>query len=190
MKGSKGQFVVILILMLALVMQMEDILPDIFKENEEPIELTDEIDGMEFKAQIDDKSFSKESEVVIKATVINKSNMLKSYYAETTSYGMRGVLGAALVSTDEKSSFTNKFILDTAKSSSNEIVLDGMLEPGRELACNFYMLPFYEENGSSKSVTPGSYILSLWYNKDAEEVIKAEFPISVTKRMGKMYIKL
>ena len=190
MKGSKGQFAVIIILMLALVMQMEGILPDIFAGSEVPIQLIDEIDGMEFKAQIDSKSFNNDSEVVIKATVINKSNLPKSYYADTTSYGIRGVLGAALVSTDEKSSFTNKFLLDDVKASSNSMVLDGMLEPGRELVCNFYMLPFYKENGLSKYVTPGSYTLSLWYNKGAEEVIKAEFPLTITKRLGKMYIRM
>jgi hypothetical protein len=190
MKGSKGQFAVILILMLALVMQMEGILPDIFAGSEDPIQLTDEIDGMEFKAQIDSKSFNKDNEVVIKATVINKSNLLKSYYADKASYGVRGVLGVDLVSTDEKSSFTNKFLLDAAKASSNSMVLDGTLEPGRELVCDFYMLPFYKENGSSKYVMPGNYILSLWYNKDAEEIVKAEFPITVEKRLGKMYIRL
>lgn len=190
MKGSRGQFIVILILMLALVLQMEGIMPDIFAGSEEPIQLTDEIDGMEFRAEIDRKGFNKENEVVIKASVTNKSNLLKSYYANTTSYGIRGVLGAALVSTDQKSGFTNKFLLDTAMVPSDSMVLDGVLEPGRELCCNFYMLPFYEENGSSKYVMPGSYILSLWYNKGAEEVIKAEFPVTVSKRLGKMYIKL
>jgi hypothetical protein len=189
MKGSKGQFAVIIILMLALVMQMEGLLPDIFAGNEEPIQLTDEIDGMEFIAQIDPKGFEKENEVVIKASVINKSNMLKSYYADTASYGIRGVLGAALVSEDEKSCFTNKFLTDTIKQPSSTMVLDGMLEPGRELACNFYMMPFYKENGKAKYVTPGSYILSLWYNKGAEEVIKADFPVTVVRKLGKMYIK-
>jgi hypothetical protein len=190
MKGSKGQFAVIIILMLALVMQMEGKLPDLFARNEEPIQLIDEIDGMEFRVQIDKKGFDKEKEVVIMATVINKSNLLKSYYADTTSYGIRGVLGAALVSSDEKSCFTNKFLTDTVKTPSSTMVLDGMLEPGRELSCDFYMLPFYKENGRAKYVTPGKYILSLWYNKGAGEVIKAEFPVTVTNRLGKMYIKL
>jgi hypothetical protein len=69
------------------------------------------------------------------------------------------------------------------------MVLEGKLEPGRALAYDFHMLPFYKENGSVKNVMPGSYILSLWYNKNAEEIVKAEFPVTITKRLGKMHIK-
>lgn len=189
MKGSKRQFAVILILILALFMQMEGMLPNIFAINDEPMVLINQVDGMEFEVQIDSKSIDNENEVVIKATVTNKSNLPRSYYANTTSLGTRGVLGAALVSTDEKSSFTDKFLLDAEKESSNDIPLEGMLESGQGLDCDFYMLPFYKENGSVKYVTPGSYTLSLWYNKGVDEVIKAVFPVTITKRFGKMYIK-
>lgn len=189
MKGSKIQFAVILILMLALVMQMEGMLPDIFAGSEKPILFIDEIDGMEFKAQIDSKGFNYENELVIKTIITNKSNLPKNYYASTTSYGVRGVLGATLVSMDKKSSFTDKFQSDATKSSANVMALEGLLEPWRGLVCDFYMLPFYKENGSAKRVTPGKYILSLWYNKDIDEVIKAEFPVTIKKRLSKMYIK-
>ncbi|MDF2530622.1 MAG: hypothetical protein K0Q65_203 [Clostridia bacterium] len=189
MKDSKGQFAVILILMLALFMQMEGMLPNIFASREEPIILVDEVDGLEFEAQIDGKSFDNQNEVIIKAAVTNKSDQPTSYYVDTTSKGVRGILGAALVSMDEKSCFTDKFLIDTVKASSNAMALEGMLESGRALVCDFYMLPFYKENGSMKHVTPGNYILSLWYNKGVGEVIKAEFPVTITKRLGKMYIK-
>jgi hypothetical protein len=189
MKDSKGQFAVILILMLALFMQMEGMLPNIFASREEPIILVDEVDGLKFEAQIDSKSFDNQNEVIIKAAVTNKSDQPTSYYVDTTSKGVRGILGAALVSMDEKSCFTDKFLIDTVKASSNAMALEGMLESGRALVCDFYMLPFYKENGSVKHVTPGNYILSLWYNKSVGEIIKAEFPVTITKKLGKMYIK-
>jgi hypothetical protein len=190
MKGSKGQFAVILILMLALVMQMEGILPNIFAGSEKAVLLVDEIDGMEFKAQIDSRGFNYENELVIKTVITNKSNLPKNYYASTTSNGVRGILGAALVSMDNKSCFTDKFLSDATKPSADTMATEGLLESGRELVCDFYMLPFYNENGRARRVTPGKYILSLWYNRDTEEVIKAEFPITIEKRLSKMYIKL
>ena len=190
MKGSKIQFAVILILMVALVIQMEGKLPDIFAKSEEPILLINEIGGMEFKVQIDSKDFNYENELVIKTMITNKSNLPKNYYSSATSYGVRGVLGATLVSVDKKSSFTDKFQSDAAKSSTNTMALEGLLESGSGLVCDFYMLPFYKENGSAKRVTPGKYILSLWYNNDMEEVTKAEFPVTINKRLNKMYIKL
>ena len=189
MKDSKRQFAVILILMLALFMQMEGLLPNIFASREEPIVLVDEVDGLEFEAQIDSKSFDNGNEVIIKAAVTNKSNQPTSYYVDTTFNGVRGILGAALVSLDEKSCFTDKFLFDASMVSSNAMALEGILESGRALVCDFYMLPFYKENGSVKYVAPGNYTLSLWYNKGAGEVIKAEFPLTITKRLGKMYIK-
>jgi hypothetical protein len=170
-------------------MQMEGMLPNIFAGNEEPILLIDEVEGMEFRAQIDCKGFSMENELVIKANVRNKNSLPKSYYAGTTSYGIRGVMGAALVSMDELSKFTDKFVLDTENNSSNAMVLEGVLEVGRELACDFNMLPFYKENRNTKQVTPGDYVLSLWYNESVDKVIKAEFPVKVINRFGKMYIK-
>lgn len=190
MKGSKGQFAVILILMLALVMQMEGILPDIFAGSEKVVLLVDEIDGMEFKAQIDSRGFDYENELVIKTIITNKSNLPQNYYASATAYGVRGILGATLVSMDNKSCFTDKFLSDATKSSANTVASEGFLESGRELVCDFYMLPFYNENGRARRVVPGKYILSLWYNKDTEEVIKAEFPITIEKKLSKMYIKL
>lgn len=189
MKGSKIQFAIILILMLVLAMQMEGLLPDIFAGSEKPILLIDEIDGMEFKAQIDSQGFNYENELVIKTAITNKSNLPKNYCASTDSGGVRGILGATLVSMDKKSSFTDKFLADATKSSASPMVLEGLLESGRGLVCDFHMLPFYKENGSAKRVTPGKYVLSLWYKKDTEVVIKAEFPVTIEKRLSKMYIK-
>lgn len=188
LKGSKIQYAVILILLLTLIFQMEGLLPDIFAENKKTILFVDEIDGMEFKAQIDNKGFDYENELVIKTIITNKSNLPKSYYSSTASYGVRGVLGAALVCMDKKSSFTDKFLTDP-EPSNNSAALEGLLESGRGLVCDFYMLPFYNENGDAKRITPGKYILSLWYNKDTEKVIKAEFPVTIKKRLSKMYIE-
>jgi hypothetical protein len=189
MKGSKIQIAIILILMLALVMQMEGKLPDIFAGSEKPILFIDEVDGMEFKAQIDSNVFNYENELVIKTVVTNKSNLPKNYYSKTASYGTRGILGATLVSADKKSCFTDKFNSVITKSTDNAVELEGLLESGRELVCNFYMLPFYNENGHAKLVPPGKYILCLWYNKDTDAVVKAEFPVTINKRLNKMYIK-
>lgn len=189
MKGNKREIAVMLILILALFMHMEGGLPNLFARSEEPIVLQEKVEGMEFKALIDSKGFTQEAEIVIKTIISNKSSQPIRYFAGTTSYGIRGVMGAALFSEDNKVKFTDKFMLDFEGASSNAVVLDGMLESGRELTCDFYMLPFYKDNGNVKYVTPGRYILSLWYNKGAGEVVKAEFPLTVSKRLGKMYIK-
>ena len=189
MKSGKIQFTVLLILMLILVLQMEGILPDIFKESEEVILLVDEVDGIEFKAQIDSTGFNHENKLIIKTVITNKSKLPKNYYASTDSNGVRGVLGATLVSIDKKSCFTDKFQPDIEKSSTEPMALKGFLGSGRGLVCDFYMMPFYHENGKAKRVTPGKYILSLWYNKDTEAVIKAEFPVTIKESLNKMYIK-
>ncbi|OGO77760.1 MAG: hypothetical protein A2Y23_03955 [Clostridiales bacterium GWB2_37_7] len=189
MKSGKGQLSAIFILIIALFMQMEGLIPNIFAGNEAPIILTNEIEGVELKAEIESKSFNNENAIIVKVIVINRNPQPISYYAGTTSYGVRGVIGAALSSTDGESSFTDKVDL-TGKFVSNAMVLEGKLESGRALTYDFEMLPFYMENGSVKYISSGQYILRLWYNKAAGETIKTEFPMKIVKRFGRMYIKL
>jgi hypothetical protein len=194
MKSSKGQLTAILILIIALFMQIEGLIPDglisnIFASSEDPIILSDEIEGVEIKAEIDGKGFNNEKEVIIKATVTNNSRLSFNYYSETKSYGYKEIIGAALKSIDGKSSFTDKLIKEEGFPSI-DMVLEGELEPGRTLTHEFRMLPFYKENGSVKHVSEGQYILCIWYNKGIGEITKAEFPIKVVKRFGRMYIKM
>lgn len=194
MKSSKGQLSAILILILALFIQMEGmipkgLMPNIFAGSEDPIILVDEVDGVELKAEIDSKSFSVEKELLIKAFVTNKSSKPIQYFPRTNSYGQKEVMGITLCAMDGKSSFADKYN-HVEKHSTDIILQENTLEPGKVLSNDFSLLPYYKENGSVKHVSTGEYIFSLWYSREAGEITKAEFPVKVIKRFGRMYIKL
>lgn len=189
MKSGKKQFAVILLLMLALFMQMEGMLPDISARSAELVVLKDNIDGMEFRVEIDGSSFAAGDEVLIKAVITNKSKEPISYYSGTAAYGTPSVVAATLVSVDGSSRFSDKLAFDNEGAVSDTEVLQGVLMPGNSIFADFVMLPYYKENRSIKLAAPGEYILTLCYTKETNQVIKAEFPVTVVKKFGKMNIK-
>jgi hypothetical protein len=189
MKSTKGQIAAVMVLMLGLFLQMEGRLPDIFASSDGPVVLIDEIDGVEFKAVLDKTVINDGHEVLLKTTVTNKGKTALPYYADTRDFGMRGVIGAAFSSQDSSSSFTDKLELTRSGQRSAVKVLQGTLAPGQDVLCDFNFLPYYKDQGSLKLVEPGAYILKLWYTKQSDEVIRAEFPVSIVKRFGKLYIK-
>lgn len=189
MKSTKGQIAAIMVLMLGLFLRMEGLLPNIFASSDGPVVLIDEIDGVEFKAVLDKNVINDGNEVLLKTTITNKGKSALPYYAGTSDFGMRGVIGATLCSQNSSSSFTDKLDMAKAGQSSAAVVLQGTLAPGQDVLCNFNFLPYYKDQGSMKLVEPGAYILKLWYTKQPDEIIRAEFPVSIVKRFGKMYIK-
>jgi hypothetical protein len=191
MRNSKGQISAILILIIALFLQMEGMtwmIPNIFAGSDETIVLIAEVEGLEFKAEIDGKSFNEDKELIVNAMVTNKSNRPIHYDEVASSYDKSVVLGASLVSIDGESYFEDKS-KQVEKSSSNTSDLRGQLDPGRTLSNRFVKLPFFKENGSIRHVTPGTYVLRIWFCKSEGELIQSEFPMAVTKRFGRMYIK-
>lgn len=189
MKSTKGQIAAIMVLMMALFLQMEGLLPNIFAGSEGPIVLIDEIDGVEFRAELDKDAINDDNEVQLKTTITNKGKTPLPYYAGTSTHGMRGVIGAVLSSKNGSSCFTDKLELSKPGQNTDAVVLEGALAPGQDVLCDFDFLPYYKDKGSIKLVEPGDYVLKLWYTKKPDETIKVEFPVSVVKRFGKMYIK-
>lgn len=189
MNNNRQQFALILILILALFLHMEGFTPDIFASSIGPVALREEIGGIEFKLMIEGKGFTSTEELIIKTSFANIGKEPISYYAGSTSEGHGRVVGAALKSLDESSYFTDKLTAQMAGQAANAQVSTGQLMPGEAINVDFAMLPFYKKNGEVKLAKSGQYILSLWYSKDANNVVKAEFPITVSKRFGKMYIK-
>ncbi|MGB7605850.1 MAG: hypothetical protein WBL93_10280 [Lutisporaceae bacterium] len=189
MKNSRGQLALILILMFALFLQIEGVIPDIFAGSDEPIVITNEKEGLEFSAVFDSGGFKEKDELIVKATISNKSNKAIRYYAGTSSYGIRGALGVALYSLDGKSRFTDKFDIETVGTRTDASVLNGELLPGKTISCEFSMLPYFVDKGTKHNVSSGEYMLKLWYSKDTEGSIETEFPVTLTKLFGKMYLK-
>lgn len=189
MKNGRGQLALILVLMLALFLQIEGVIPDIFAGSDELIVITSEKEGLEFSAVFDSGGFKEKDELIVKATILNKSNKAIHYYAGTASYGIRGALGAELYSIDGKSRFTDKFGIEAARINTDASVLNGELLPGKTINCEFSMLPYFVDNGTKHSVVSGEYMLKLWYSKDTESSIEAEFPVRLTKLFGKLYLK-
>lgn len=189
MKNGSGQLTLILLLMLALFLQIEGVVPDIFAGSDEPLVITSQKDGLEFNAVIDDKSFSKKDKLIVETTIKNISAAPIPYYAVTDAYGIRGALGAALYSSDGRSEFTDEYAAKTAGMSSNASVLNGELKPGRTINCDFTLLPYSMDKGRKHIAAPGEYILKLWYSKGDEGSIETEIPVTLVKRFGRMYIK-
>jgi len=189
MKNSRAQLALILILMLALFLKIEGIMPDIFAGGDEPIAIVKEKEGLEFSAVFDSNSFTENDELIIKATITNKSKNAIRYYAGTSSYGIRGALGATLHSIDGRSRFTDKFIIETRGISTNASILHGELLPGKTISCEFSMLPYFVDEGTKYKVSSGEYMLKLWYNTDTQRSIETEFPLRLTKRFSSMHLK-
>lgn len=190
MKSTTGQMALILLLMLAIFLQTEGVMPDIFAGDKEPIELSSVHEGLEFHAAFDSKGFTEKEELKLNVAITNRSNKPIGYYSGTTLYGIRGILGATLSSVDGIYKFTDKYILDTAGISSDTGVLQGELPPGKTINYDFTMLPYFIEDGEKNYADEGEYTLKLRYNKDIQEVIEAEFPITVIKRFGRISIKV
>lgn len=189
MKNGTGQLTLILLLMLALFLQIEGVMPNIFAGDEEPLLMTNERQGLEFSAAIDDKSFSEKGKLIIKTTITNISTAPIRYYSATASYGIRGALGAALYSFDGKSKFTDEFTVQTAGISSSAAALDGELSPGKAISCEFTLLLYFMDNGTKHIAASGDYILKLWYNKGTDGAIETEMPVTLVKRFGRIYLK-
>jgi hypothetical protein len=188
MKNGTGQLTLILILMVALFLQIEGVMPNIFAGNDDPLVITGEKDGLEFNAVIENKVFSEKDKMKVKATIKNISTSPVHYYASSASYGIRGVLGLALNSSDGKSKFTDMFEMETAGIGS-DAALDGELLPGKAINSEFTLLPYFIDKGEKKMAASGDYILKLCYNKGDEGTVETEFPLTIVKRFGKIYVK-
>lgn len=189
MKNGTGQLVLTLLLMLALFLQIEGVVPDIFASSEEPLVMVNEKEGLGFKITIDDKGFSVKDKVVIKTTITNIGAVPIGYYADTAAYGIRGALGAVLYSSDGNSKFTDELAAQTTDKSSRFTALDGELPSGGTISSEFNMLPYFIDNEDQHIAAPGKYILKLWYNRGNGETIETEFQVTLVKRFGKMHLK-
>lgn len=189
MKNGTGQLTLILLLMLALFLQIEGVVPDTFAGIEEPLVMTSDKEGLEFSATINDKSFSEKDKLTIAATITNISGVPKRYYAGTAAYGIRGVLGVALYSFDGKSKFTDALAGELENRNSNASTMEGELLPGKSISCDFTLFPYFTDGETQSIAASGDYILKLWYNSGNDDTIETEFPVTIVKRFGRMYLK-
>lgn len=174
MKNSRTQIVAVCLLMLAIFIGTEGVLPQIFARTAKKLVMVKEHEGIKFRVVLDKNSFTQKNEV-----------LLKSQYTNLENEKTEAVLGAAVISVNGVSRFTNK---DALQETSQTNALAKELLPGKMIEQDFRLWPYYMENGVAKKVTQGKYILKLWCTKPSGELVEAVFPITITKRFGTMYI--
>jgi|GEM_PF-4631132 len=189
MNDSKRQYALILILILALFLHMEGFTPNLFAASDVPASFQDETGGIEFKALVEGDGFTRTDALLIKASFTNIGKEPIGYYAGSTTEGHNRVAGAALYSVDKSSRFSDKLTMEKQGEAANCEVFSGDLMPGEAITIDFSMVPFYKQNGVVKLAKPGEYVLSFWFSAEGGQVIKTDFPVTIVKRFGRMYIK-